>query len=485
VRALGVAYQVPDDLPALLTLGCISAAVAGRALVRITPDWIEELCLYVACVLPSGERKSPVVREVVGPLELWERATLASERDRIGFLEQKRKLLEARLGQRRDAAAREKSEVDRAAAEAEVRALATQLDALEPAVYPRLLADDATPEALLSVMAEQGGRIAVIGAEGGLIDTLAGRYSDGLPNLDGVLKAYGGEPIRIDRKSRPPEHIARPALALALAVQPAVLESLAARPALRGRGLLARILYAVPRTALGHRDLDPPPVPEQVRADYRARLTEVLKGAAETAQTAKTGPVPDYADYAALAAGLDRPELCLNQDAQTDLRAFRAHLEPRLDPDAGDLHGAADWAGKLPGSVVRIAALLHIYLNGWSNGTTTAIAGETMASAVAIGKYLIPHALIALGMTGPRGSNAAPARILLGWIRREKKTAFKASDALTALSRSTFPDMPAVDAAIRVLEAHGYLRHRPSQPRRRGRPPSPMYDVNPLTHQTP
>lgn len=56
VTAVTAAYQVPSALPALLGLACISAGVAGRARVRVAPDWREELCAYVACVLPSGER---------------------------------------------------------------------------------------------------------------------------------------------------------------------------------------------------------------------------------------------------------------------------------------------------------------------------------------------------------------------------------------------------------------------------------------------
>ena len=83
VEAVATAYQVPADLPARLALGCISAAAAGRARVRVAPDWTEQLCAYIACVLPSGERKSPVVQEAVSPLEWWEREALERDRDRL------------------------------------------------------------------------------------------------------------------------------------------------------------------------------------------------------------------------------------------------------------------------------------------------------------------------------------------------------------------------------------------------------------------
>ena len=44
---------------------------------------------------------------------------------------------------------------------------------------PRLVADDITPEAAASLLAEQGGRLAIISAEGGIFDIIAGRYSNG------------------------------------------------------------------------------------------------------------------------------------------------------------------------------------------------------------------------------------------------------------------------------------------------------------------
>jgi hypothetical protein len=47
-----------------------------------------------------------------------------------------------------------------------------------------------------------GGRMAIISAEGGLFDILAGRYSNGVPALDVWLKGHAGDPLRIDRKGR-------------------------------------------------------------------------------------------------------------------------------------------------------------------------------------------------------------------------------------------------------------------------------------------
>jgi hypothetical protein len=481
VEAVAVAYQTPVDLPAMTMLGCIAAAVQERVRVRIMPDWVEELCLYIACILPSGERKTSVVREASLPLEQWERLACERDRERVLHLTEKRKLLEKRLTSARDQAARAEGEADRIAGEEDVYQLAAELESLEQPVLPRLLVDDATPEALTSLLASHG-RMGVISAEGGLFHILAGRYSD-VPNLDAVLKAYCCEPIRVDRKNRPPEHIARPALTLVFAVQPAVLEHLHAREQLRGRGLLARFIYTVPWTALGHRDLEPPPIPDHVRSDFYNRLADLAEAAAKSAQSAKSAPDTEIADIADLAAAEGVLELTLRPEAKASLWEFRAELEPRLDPDTGDLYGAADWAGKLAGTCARIAALLHFYDKGWDEGTSTPIAGNTMASAVTIAHYLIPHALIAFGLTGPRATDTSSARAVLAWIRREQLRSFKATDVIDKLSRSRFPNMNVVNAALLQLEESGWVRKRPDPPQHgQGRRPSPTFNVHPRAH---
>jgi putative DNA primase/helicase len=156
-RAVAVSYQVPVHLPAVMALGCISAAVAGRARVRVSADWTEELCAYVAAVLPSGERKSPVVREAMAPVERWEaerreQASLdrAVHDDRV-------RIAERRLDRAIAEAAKADGVTERSVAQAEVEGLRVELANLHPPSSPRVLADDATPEALVSLMADHGG----------------------------------------------------------------------------------------------------------------------------------------------------------------------------------------------------------------------------------------------------------------------------------------------------------------------------------------
>ena len=139
-------------------------------------------------------------------------------------------------------------------------------------VLPRLVADDVTPEAAASLLAEQGGRLAVLSAEGGIFTTMSGRYSGGVPSLEVFLKGHAGDLLRVDRKGRPAEHVPAPALTLGLALQPEVLRDIARLPGFRGRGLLARILYSLPENTVGRRRIGAAAVPAAVSHAYHREL---------------------------------------------------------------------------------------------------------------------------------------------------------------------------------------------------------------------
>ena len=110
--------------------------------------------------------------------------------------------------------------------------------------------------------------------EGGILGTLTGRYSNGVSNLDAVLKAFDGSTIRVDRIGREPDYVESPALTFGLSVQPIVLAGVTdCHPEIRDRGLLARFVSAIPDVTfgpvrVGYREIEPPPVPPGVREQY-------------------------------------------------------------------------------------------------------------------------------------------------------------------------------------------------------------------------
>jgi replicative DNA helicase len=275
VMAVAEFTQTPLDLPGCLALAALSSAAGGRAEVKIRPGWREPLNLYTVVAIPPGSRKSAVFAAMTAPLLEAKRQLIDAARPRI---------VEADLARKMAAKEAERRAIDAAnlrdpAARAEALAAATEatLEAEKPVpALPRLIADDITTEAAASLLAEQGGRLAVLSAEGWIFSTLAGRYSSGVPNLEVFLKGHAGDMLRVDRKGRPAEHVAAPALTLGLALQPEVLTDIAKMPGFRGRGLLARILYSLPENTVGRRQVGAPAVPAPIDKTYTSRLTRLV-----------------------------------------------------------------------------------------------------------------------------------------------------------------------------------------------------------------
>ena len=148
----------------------------------LNDDWTEPLNNNFVSVLPSGERKSPEFREIFHAMEEKERQLVATKTPEIVRAQTERDILEKRLQNMKTDAAKAKSQAERDGAEVDARELATQLARFEIPVAPRLLADDATPEAVAGLLAEQKGRLAIISTEGGIFEIIAGRYSESVSN---------------------------------------------------------------------------------------------------------------------------------------------------------------------------------------------------------------------------------------------------------------------------------------------------------------
>lgn len=466
VEALSTSTQTPPDLAGMLVLSTLAAVAGGLARVEIRAGWREPLNIFTAVALPPGSRKSAVFSEVTAPLVEHDRQEVERKRVAIIEAETSKKIAEGAAHAAEVAAAKASPEnveelTDYAKSMAEKEA------AILVPPMPRMLADDATPEALTSLLVDHG-HIALMSPEGDVFDMMAGRYqSGGGPNLAVYLKGHAGDSIRVDRKGRGAEHAPSPALTVGLAVQPDVLRTIADRPGFKGRGLLARFLYSLPRNTVGCRKIAAPPVPATVRDRYQTEICSLARSLTEQAELADI-------------SGSEEPlVLTLGVEAAEAIEAFESELEPRLAPEAGDLGHVAEWASKLAGAVARIAGLLHL-ADHLHDGWVAPISEPTMTDAVTIGRYLIEHALAVFDLMGA-DPNLERAAILLRWIERSSTTEFTKRDCYRATTRLQFPKVDDLDPALDLLQDHGWIRLRlvPQPGAKGGRPPSPLYDVNP------
>jgi Protein of unknown function (DUF3987) len=464
VQATAVATQTDPGLGGTVLLGALAAAAGGCAVVQMRSDWIEPLNLFTAPAAEPGVRKSAVFRAMFRPLEAAERELIAKTAASRWEAQVELEVAQATAEKAKKTAAVIGPQGDAAAALSEAHTAYARAQEIRVPPEPRLLADDATPEAITSLLADHGGRIAVVSAEGGLLDTLAGgRYSK-LPNIEPLLKGHAGDRIRVDRKSRGTELVEHPALTLCLTLQPYMVRKLGTVGEFVGRGLLARFLFAVPPDTVGYRDADPPPVPEPVERTYAT----TLQALAETCH------------------GWDEPKtLTLSPQAAALHLAAVAELEPRLRRD-GDLYPLRDWASKSMGMAARVAGLLHLATHGAALAAKLPICERTMAAALALGDYFTDHAKVAFACMGSDPATAN-AREVLAFVRAryaadEKKTdTWKISELHRALPHkpdSRFAKVETVVEALDVLEEHRYAVRLPNPARQSGaggRPPSPQY----------
>ncbi|MFF0860920.1 YfjI family protein [Nonomuraea sp. NPDC003560] len=435
VEAVAANTQTPPAMAAMLALSTLSAAAVGRVWVHGGSGWIEPATLWTITTLPPASRKSAVVKAMAGELYAIERQLReahenahAGKQDRLAIALKTKDALINRAAKEEGAQARQQ--------------IAAELDALGKEIAdstvpdaPILLLDDFTPESLGQILQRNGGHGAALSAEGGVFSSISGRYQQGTPQLDLVLKSYDGDSFRAHRVTRDPVIVDRPALALGLVVQPHILAETTKTPALRERGLMGRFAYALPDDTVGSRDVYSPEIPHAL-ADEWGRILRIITNLTS--------------------CGDDQPlrVVQLHPDALELHRGFRQMLEPRLHPETGDLAFMADWAGKHAGRVLRIALLLHLAAG---RGTGAPVSFDVMCSAVEIGEWMIGQAVAVYGGWRAPKENVPAVRVL-GWIRRVQPEQFAARDAWQALRGQAWcVNSDAVKDALVTLVQSGWV----------------------------
>lgn len=417
--ALAEFNQVPADLPALLLLGAVNAAALG--LYEVRSVWNEPMQLFICVSMNPSERKSPVFSAVRRPISEYESEENRRRAPLISARRTERAVLEKSLQR-----AVSKGEND------EALRLTGELDKL-PEIKPlQLIASDATPEAIALLMKDNGGRITLMDSEGGIFDTMAGRYSNSVPNLDVYLKGFSSEDVTVNRVGREPLFISSATIAAVLAVQPEVVKGVFGNAAMRGRGLVARFLWAQPPSMMGRRKIDVRPIPEALSQEYSHLILSLL------GKKRPAAPEP----------------LVLTTEAGAAFDKWRLEVENRLPGDMQTL-ASWGWAGKLCGLTLRIAGTLAVMKEARQ------IDANTLLTAVEISRWAIYHAqAVSFGI---ESNDSAAQRIvdkltekgLRLFTRREIQRLIQNQAAFKTAGRF---DGAKLDTALKELEERGYIQ---------------------------
>ena len=454
VSGLAESIETPLELPALLVLASIAAAAQGKYRVRVKHNYYEPVNIWTCVALPPASRKTEVQKAATEPLTAWEKLQREIAEPLIKAAQSENATIAEQIKELRKVAKKaEGSEFARLKKEiAELEA-----DLPEIPTMPQVWAQDITTEHLGTLMGHNNERMAVMSDEAGIFDILAGRYSGGVPNLDLYLQGHAGSAVKVDRGSRPSIFMQSPTLTMGLSPQPEVLRGLTDNKSFRGRGLLGRFLYALPPSNLGYRTLDTRPLLEDYKLRYEGILTAMLNH--EMASNAEGEPVAHI--------------LKLSADAQQAWQAFAHKIEAGMR-EGGTFAHITDWAGKFPGAMARVAALLHITRHAFVKPQDKEISMQDMEAALRMADALSVHALAVFDLMGADPALDG-ARHVLRWIEREGKPEFTFRDCHYA-HKTRYKRTDELEPVIEVLIERHYIRQRVVKAAHR---PSRLFEVNP------
>lgn len=448
VYSTAKSLQVDPSMVAVPTLAAVAIAARRNFFVNPDADWMEPLNLYATTAAEASERKTAVMGAVIKPLAEYENewniehaAVVDEYRDRL-------EVTEAEI-----IATKKKIAAGKASLEdlSELTARRRQLQE-NPERFLRLTAADATPEALERLLMNNGGVIALVNDEGGILTTVTGgRYSD-VRSLDTILKGYSvnGPAIQIDRKGSPDAiRIEKPCVTLNIMCQPVTVRKLVSDDEFNQRGLTARFLYAFPPSCLPNRLARSNATPRQAVEGY-AKIMRCLLALRDN------GGEPRVIRFSEEAAN--------GRDAWFyEIRDRMMELDPE-DPFRA-------WLGKLDGQTARIVGLLHLLLY-MDKADTTPIEAETYQGGVMIARYFLANAEYAFSMSGASESQAEKdARYI--WKRiRESGQAKVAKRDLIRLCRR-FKGAEEMESGLKELTERGYIRVE--ERRTAGRPAVTVY----------
>ncbi len=334
----------------------------------------EQLCLYLVIVGSPGERKSSAFAKAVLPVYRWQNARrevykqeLAEYETACKIKEKESEALERQLGDKKITPEKRQQLGN------ELTSLRRDQEELQPPISPEILATDTTAEALSNLMERTGETAGIFSDEADFLKILAGLYNRGnAGNLQLPLTAYDGAPFsRLRGKGT--MFLSRPLLSICLYAQPTLYEEIRSNSELQGRGLVGRLLFCVPQSMAGKRD-----VRKCVRIDKEAETAycDLLGGFLDTPQQPES----------------TIPVILWEHDAAEEMLDYLQTVEDSMN-DGNPMEQAKDYASKAGGVVLRIAGVLHML---WTQDATKPVSVETARRAKELHMYFFSEKMEAM-----------------------------------------------------------------------------------------
>lgn len=447
VKSVADVNQVDPGLAALNYLSVLSASLGRKARVNLISHK-EPLNIFTCAIYDSGNRKSSTQAVMARPLYDCQDHAQHEMKDTILQSLNAHRVRESRLAKLQKQAANSDDFAQRKQLEVEAAAVAKEIFENPIVKAPLFIMDDTTTEALAIYMAENNETMAIFSTEGGIFQTMAGRYEKGI-NIDLYLKAHSGDPFSVHRIGREAKTMQSPCLTMCLTVQPDVIREIGKNEQFKGRGLLARFLYSCCKSQVGYRQRQVKAIPEPILNRYRQHIFSLME-------------IPQAGH-----------EIKFTPEAQAIWDEFYNDIEIDMRP-GGSLEYLADWGSKLPGAVARIAGLLHFAEHG-ADTVNKNISVNIVSASCVIGAYLKEHALATFGLM-QADQRIESAKKILSYIKRQQPDNFKGRDILR---HSNFKTMDDVFPGLKILTERGFIMETEVSRSGPGRPEAITYMVNP------
>lgn len=460
--------QMPFDAVAMMALAMVAIALQRNYQIHLRGMWVEMCCIFVCCVLASGEGKTPTLNAVKRPLCDWE----------IAQAEKAENLINAWKAAVEDATRRSRGQGDAAeAARQELRNLKQQ----EP-ISPRLLTRNITEEAMGHVMGKYGGATALVSPEGkGPFSIVGGKYTANEASADLYCSAYSGEMYTVDRISRESLLIEKPRLTMAVFSQEMAVQQVLSNRQLSDMGFLARFFWCMPESLVGGRVPNPPVASQASKDWWHELLTRLLDQESQDSGTPQGPGMLGDEETTTCDEPLDHHHknqealrtLTVSAEALAVLDDLFAVIEPQLGAGKRFEH-MRDSMNKARGGAARISALLHA-INHRDFADRPIAVAEAQA-AVKLIHYLVAHGDAVQRLGGD--DIAQDLQVAARWIksRPPRKTSFSASELRTA-NRKVWRHHSECESALAELVELGWLRVVNDG---RARQASVVYSINPM-----
>jgi hypothetical protein len=359
--------RVPESLVGCCALGILSASIGAGLQVQSATNRITRGNLYVLASAESGSGKSETFRQMAKPFQQFEieRVKTWREQDRADIVT-RRTLVEVDIKELKRKYAKESGDIT-----AELKAYELEMEELQKRLHaPTLSCEDVTTEKLADLLSKNDEQLASLSSDAlSVVNILLGRYNKLDRTDEGLyLKAYSGEPCRIDRMSREAVSLESPCLTALWLTQPDKLQSLLDERSLNEGGLIPRILACHTNCEPREIGKNPPSISISVEKAYAGLIYSLLSTYRLSHERFTIVPTSEA------------------------LEALNDHHDAIVKRRRGELRDVTSYAARWNEQAWRITVCLHAGTHG-SQAHEQPVALETAHRAIALADWFAEEQL--------------------------------------------------------------------------------------------